>query len=465
MGLVTHSSHHQSRPGVVNLLLERLRQSLTARLLLLFLLTCLLIVGLLVGSLFHAIGSQWRYSISPHIEQYLDYVNEDLGYPPDQQRAIELAQKLPINIYIIGPGTDFSTNGRPLDTADLEFENRRNTRRKHFRKPYDERIEVGEHDDRTVLRNNTGEYSVYYELQHGRARSRHKDNLWVPLSLLVAILGGCYLVIRRMLRPVQDIKQAVHAMGAGDLDTRVPVRSNNDLGVLSSSINTMASDIEKLLNAKRQLLLGASHELRTPVTRAKIAAQMLDESENQKRIIEDLDEMESLIADIMESERVTGGHSALNITRVDTKDLITSVIHELRGSQEVETDFAIGQFEIDADTTRLRLLLRNLISNALYHGQSEKPPLVRVTGDDSNQTIAVVDYGRGIPKEVIDKVTEPFFRADPSRARTTGGFGLGLHICDLIVQAHGGQLDIESKPGAGTTVMVTLPRVQAGGAT
>ena len=312
-------------------MLQKLHQSLSTRLLLLFLLTSLLIVGLLVGSLFHAIGAQWRYSIAPHIEQYLDYVNEDLGYPPDQQRAKELAQKLSINIYVRGPDTNFSTSGKQLDVDDLEFKDRSHLHRKRLRKREQiRRIDVGEHDDRTVLRNKSGEYSVYYELQHRQARSRHKDNLWIPLCLLAAILGGCYLLIRRMLRPVQDIKQAVHAMGAGNLNTRVPVRSNNDLGTLSASINTMATDIEKLLDAKRQLLLGASHELRTPVTRAKIAAQMLDESANQQRIIADLDEMESLIADIMESERVTGGHLSLNISRVDPTELVSSVIQELR---------------------------------------------------------------------------------------------------------------------------------------
>lgn len=439
-------------------MLKKIHQSLSTRLLLLFLLTSLLIVGLLVGSLFHAIGAQWRYSIAPHIEQYLDYVNEDLGYPPDQQRAKELAQKLSINIYVRGPDTNFSTSGKQLNVDDLEFKDRSHLHRKRLRKRGQiRRIDVGEHDDRTVLRNKSGEYSVYYELQHRQARSRHKDNLWIPLCLLAAILGGCYLLIRRMLRPVQDIKQAVHAMGAGNLNTRVPVRSNNDLGILSASINTMATDIEKLLDAKRQLLLGASHELRTPVTRAKIAAQMLDESDNQQRIIADLDEMESLIADIMESERVTGGHLSLNISLVDPTELVTSVIQELSAEGEVDAKFGAELPDVNADTARLRLLLRNLISNALDHGESENSPLVTVACDNNNLTISVIDYGRGIAAEHLSRITEPFYRADASRTRSTGGFGLGLHLCDLIVQAHGGALKIDSTPGGGTTMIVSLP--------
>ncbi len=427
--------------------------------LLLFALTSLLIVVLLVSTLFSAIGSQWRYGIAPHIEQYLDYVNEDLGYPPDQARAGELAEKLRINIYITGPDTEFSTNGKQLNLDDLEFRDRRHSHRKHSDKSAKKpRINIGEHNDRTVLRNNSGDYNVYYELNHRHARSRHKDRLWLPLTLLGGILGGCYLIIRRMLRPVQDIKQAVRAMGAGELGTRVPVRSNNDLGQLSGSINTMASDIEKLLNAKRQLLLGASHELRTPVTRAKIATQMLEESSHQQSIVDDLDEMESLISDILESERVTGGHSALNIAEVNVQELVNTVIEELHCADLITTEFTADLPVLQADATRLRLLLRNLISNALKHGQGERPPVVQVDTADNNLRLAVTDYGPGIAEEHLARLTEPFYRADASRTRATGGFGLGLHISELIVQAHGGSLQFSSTPGTGTTVTVLLPQ-------
>lgn len=438
-------------------LFKKLRHSLTTRLLLLFVLTSLLMVGLLVGSLIHAIGSQWRHGIAPHIEQYLDYVNADLGYPPSQQRAIELAEKLPLNIYIQGPGVNFSTGNRVLDLEDLEFRDRRYPNRKRH---HSGRIDIGEHNDRTVLRNRTGEYRIYYEVQHHNSRNRGKDFLWIPVLCLGLILGGCYLILRRMLRPVQDIKQAVHAMGAGQLDTRVPVRSQNDLGSLAGSINTMAEDIESLLDAKRQLLLGASHELRTPITRAKIATQLLDDSENRKRIIEDLDEMESLIGDIIESERVTGGHSALNLSEINLTELLSTLIQDLH--ENIETDFSDKLPTIKADAVRLRLLFRNLINNALQHGANDKPPILKTSFDGTSIKVSVRDFGEGISAEHLDKLTEPFYRTDASRTRATGGFGLGLHIVDLIVKAHGATLSIDSPPSSdgksGTKVTVILPR-------
>jgi signal transduction histidine kinase len=440
--------------------LTRLRQSLTTRLLIVFILTSVLLTMLLVGSLFHAVRTQWRGTIAPHIEQYLDYVNEDLGYPPNRERALALSDKLSINIYIEGPDISFSTTGNPLDVSDLEFRESHahvKRRERRNRKALDPTIRIGEHNDRTVVRNQRGEYSVFYELRHRDQRPRERDRLWPPILILGAILGGCYWLLRRLLRPVQDISSAVRAMGAGRLDTRVPVRSGNDLGVLAQNINTMASDIEQLLDAKRQLLLGASHELRTPVTRAKLAAEMLADSNNRTRIIEDLNEMESLITEIMESERISGGHSVLTLTQVSLPALIASVLEALNCTASTICEFDDTLPVLQADATRLRLLFRNLISNAIKHGDSAQPILIKARVTDRFIRTTVTDYGEGIAAEHLDKITEPFYRADPSRARATGGFGLGLHLCELIVQAHGGRLSLDSTPGQGTVVTVDLP--------
>jgi len=379
--------------------------------------------------------------MAPHMEQYLDYVNKDLGYPPSRERADELASKLPINIYVEGPDTSFSTNNKPLNLEGLHFKQIRGDQQQP-------EIYIGEHHRRTVLKNRTREYSMYYELEHRSAQERRRGVMVKPLMILGLILGGCYLLVRRLLRPVHDIKEAVQLMGAGKLETRVPVRSNNDLGVLSSSINNMATDIQKLLDAKRQLLLGASHELRTPITRATVAAKMLPDSQNRTRIIEDLEEMESLIADIMESERVTGGHTALNLESVEVTQQIADVLEEMH-YPKVATDFAQHLPPIEADAVKIRLLLRNLLSNALEHGASDRPPVIKTVVNGNSIVITFTDYGPGVSPDHLSNLTEPFYRADPSRARSTGGFGLGLHLCDLIVQAHNGEMTIENHYTAG----------------
>ncbi len=440
--------------------IKRLKKSLPARLLLIFILVSILMSLLIVGTLVGGFASQWKVGVKPHLEQYLSYVNSDIGNPPSIERAEELAEQLPINIYISGNGLEYSSTGIPLDVDDLDF---RQDHRRWGRKNKPEfkfigqDISFGEHQDRTVLRNRIGDYQVYYELPHTH-KAAHRDSVvGKALFWLLIILLASYFILRRMLRPVQDIKVGVQKMGSGNLDYRIPVRGDNDLYELSASINRMAEDIEGMLDAKRQLLLGVSHELRSPLTRARIAVQMLEDSGNRDRIQEDLLEMEALITEILETERMKASHSALNRSKVDLVKLSRAVIEEI-SADRVQLLVKKDPFYVDVDEPRFRLLIRNLISNAIRHGgDAEQPPQITFSQEGTWITVQVSDKGPGIEPEHLEKVTEPFYRVDPSRTRSTGGFGLGLYLCKLIAEAHGGKLVITSGPNDGTRVDVMLP--------
>ncbi len=442
----------------------RFRRSLPARLLLVFVITSLLVTVLVVRMLVHAVGSQWQHNVKPHLEQYLVYVNADIGNPPDQQRAEQLAQNLPINIYIIGADQDYSSTGLPLDISDIKF--RKDTRSVQIQQrnptgdgqlPAEVTVSVGGDDTRSVMRAEVGAYQVYYEL-HKRNRPLRDRVVGRTLFGMLILLAICYFLIRRMLRPVHDIKAGAHRIGRGELDYRVPIRANNDLGELAGTINTMAGDIEKMLDAKRQLLLGVSHELRSPLTRATIATELLDESTNRSRIQEDLREMEILITEILETERMNSRHSVINRTPINLERIVSSVLQELPETR-TRTDIESGLPEVNLDETRIRLLLRNLLSNAVKHGgKGPTPPAIKIRGEGDNLIIEVSDSGPGIPEEHLSRLTEPFYRVDPSRTRATGGFGLGLYLCKVISEAHGGSLSITSAPGEGTKVTVVLPR-------
>ena len=300
---------------------------------------------------------------------------------------------------------------------------------------------------------------MYFELVHSRPGPHNDSGSLVALLALLATLIGCYLILRRMLRPVADISQGVKRMGAGELDYRIPQRANNDLGTLVGSINTMASDIEKMLDAKRQLLLGASHELRSPLTRARIATEMLPESGNKQRLTEDLHEMEKLIADLLESEKMNQGHAVLSKSMTNLRHLIDEVCTEL-GAADSIIEVSAALPEVDIDRTRIKLLLRNLIGNATtYGGPAPCRIYATISGTAPAQTLtlSVADTGPGIDAEHIEQLTEPFYRTDESRTRSTGGFGLGLYLCRLIAEAHGGTLQIDSTRGRGTTVSVQIP--------
>ncbi len=446
-------------------LLLKLKRSLTTRLLVVFLATSALLVASLFIVIAHGFATQWRVKARPHLEQYLDFVSAEIGSPPSEQKAKELAERLPVNIYIVGQTSFYSTNGQELDIENIRFAHP--ARRKFNRKSIaDANIEFSGDEDRTLLRTTVGDYKVYYELPHLRD-AKHQRLIIIPILLcLLTVMGICFLIIKRMLRPVRDIRDGVRLMGQGDLGHRVPVRHDNDLGELAGSINTMASDIEQMLDAKRQLLLGASHELRSPLTRAKVATQLLEESKARDLIEEDLIEMENLIANILESERMKTGHAALQRESFSLPQLIQSVVEETH-SANVTINAEENIPPIIADKTRLRILFRNLIGNAVNHNEHTQAPVtVEIESSTHTLLIRVIDSGAGIAPEHLDKVTEPFYRTDASRTRATGGFGLGLHLAKLISEAHGGSLSIESRTAddlnptnlTGTTVSVVLPK-------
>lgn len=437
---------------------RHLTKSLPARLLLVFIIISISIVILVISAIAGGLSYQWKDNIRPHLFQYLSYVNTDIGNPPDVNKAEKLSKQLAINIYISGNNTNYSSTGIPLNLGAIEFDDEHH-RRRWDKQQYPllldgQKISFGEHGERAILRSQIGDYQVYYELPH--QQSQRSKFLITTTVVLLLIIGFSYFILRRMLQPIQDISRSVKKMGQGDLSSRVATRSNNDLGELAKSINTMAEDIENMLDAKRQLLLAVSHELRSPLTRAKIATQMLEKSNNQTRIQEDLQEMEHLITEILEAERINGPHAVLQKKSVDMQALIQSVLTELPVNQ-VNLKLT-SPVTIDVDETRIRLLIRNLLLNAIDYSKGAKmPPEVHIKPNKQEVTIKVVDYGPGIPSAELNKITEPFYRPDPSRTRETGGLGIGLYLCKLIVEAHKGKLQIESELGQGTRVSFTLP--------
>lgn len=427
---------------------------------------CLIFIILIEG-----FAIQWKVNVRPHLEQYLDYIDQDIGNPPNVEKAAALAQRLPVNIYIIGPELNYSSTGSPLDLQGVSFERRKKWRKnspdsqKYHQDNYHQEkgiidnphLMFADADDRTLMRNQVDDFQVYFEISHlGNRDQSNRIRLWSVLGLLLILVLSFYQ-LRRMLRPVQDIKLGVKKMGAGQLDFRVPIRKENDLGELSGSINQMALDIEQMLDAKRQLLLAVSHELRSPLTRAKIASQMLEDSLNKERLQEDIHEMESLISEILETERMNTPHAVLNKTPVDLEGVVASVIAELPENEvRVSSEQNLPSFMLDEK--RIRLLMRNTINNAICHSvDATSPPLVSISYQDRWVKLTVQDFGAGIGEQDLQHITEPFYRADPSRTRDTGGFGIGLYLCKLIVEAHKGELEITSELGNGTLVEIKLP--------
>jgi signal transduction histidine kinase len=223
----------------------------------------------------------------------------------------------------------------------------------------------------------------------------------------------------------------------------------------------MADDIQQMLDAKRQLLLAISHELRSPLTRAKVSVDMLDDGNARQELNRDLDEMEKLIEELLETERLSTRHHALNRDEVSLNDLIEGVVVTYFEESEVKLILPPEPITLSVDVSRLRLLLKNLLQNALRHTSDEaQPPQLSLRQGDKTVSMRVQDFGSGIERQHLPHLTEPFYRVDPARQRETGGYGLGLYLCRMIVEAHGGTLTIQSTLGEGTTVDIELPLTQ-----
>ena len=218
----------------------------------------------------------------------------------------------------------------------------------------------------------------------------------------------------------------------------------------------MATQIKAMLESKSGLLLAISHELRSPITRMRVNLELLEESDIQQKLIDDIREMETLITAILESEKLSSSHAPLNLSRCEMLNLIEEVVQAHPCRNRIKTSMSPVAFEMDQ--LRLKLLLKNLLDNACHYSIDEQALIeVSLRHDQKTASIEVQDRGIGIAAEDIPHLTEAFYRPDQARRRDTGGYGLGLYLCKLIVEAHGGEIIIESEPGTGTRVVVKLP--------
>jgi signal transduction histidine kinase len=278
----------------------------------------------------------------------------------------------------------------------------------------------------------------------------------VLFLLLGSILLLLYLLIRRMFKPIEAMSEQVGKIGAGDLTQDIETDGKGELGMLAEGINRMSAQIKVMLESKSALLLAISHELRSPITRMRVNLELLAESEIQHKLIDDIREMETLIASILESEKLNAGHAPLLLSRCEMLGLVEEVIKVHPCRKRIRS--RLSPVELEVDQLRMKLLIKNLIDNACHYTIDDQEEVeISLSHDQQNVNIEVRDRGVGIKTEDIPKVTEPFYRPDSSRQRDNGGYGLGLYLCKLIVDAHGGQIVIESEPGNGTKVIVSLP--------
>lgn len=301
------------------------------------------------------------------------------------------------------------------------------------------------------------------------AFERRPQRLGHLLAALLLLTLMAWLYIRHLLEPLDAIGAGARRFGAGDFSEPIPARCVDDsgeLGELAATLNTMGRDIHQMLEAKRALLLAISHELRSPLTRARLNTELLPESAEVRpqrdALLRDLQEMALLISDLLESERLAGPHAALQREPTELPALALAAVQELAvrhaAAEQVSIQADANLPRLDLDPNRMRLLLRNLLDNALRHGAgADRSPEVHLRRtNDGGMAIEVRDYGPGVPESQLSRLAQAFYRPDSARTRAAGGVGLGLYLCRLIAQAHGGAFEVRNAE-PGLSVLVTLP--------
>lgn len=273
--------------------------------------------------------------------------------------------------------------------------------------------------------------------------------------VLMLLTWVAYAIIRHIVRPISALAAGAEAFGRGDLHHRVPVIHRDEIGDLAMRFNQMADDIQAMLDGKRALLLAISHELRSPLTRARLHAELVEEGASKTSLLQELAQMRDLISALLESERLDRGHTALQVSPCDLAGLV-----EEQAQPGVALQIEPGLPALPVDRMRIQLLLRNLVHNALRHNDPDRGPVVvtfeAAAPGGGAQRLTVRDHGPGVSPEALPQLGQPFFRPDEARTRAEGGVGLGLSLCRLVAQAHGSELVLRNvTPGFEASVTLS----------
>lgn len=290
-------------------------------------------------------------------------------------------------------------------------------------------------------------------------RGLHAKMLWLLLFLVMGVVCTAYIFQRRLLRPVRLLDDGVTKLSTGDLNVAVPVVTRDEFGALTDAFNKMVGRVKQMIQARDQLLLDVSHELRSPLTRLKVALALLPEDENRAGMVDDLNEMEAMIAELLELERIREGRG-LRPQRQDLVPLLRELGEAYKNPPPgVCLVTAFAEVHVDIDREKIRTVLRNLLENARkFSLPDSRPTEIDVAEEASAILVRVRDDGPGIPESDMANVFEPFYRLDRSRSRKTGGYGLGLSICKRIMEAHGGSIVVINNPGRGASFVLTFPK-------
>ncbi len=298
------------------------------------------------------------------------------------------------------------------------------------------------------------------------------------LALIILLTLIIWIVVRQVVRPVREVVRISQLFTEGDFRQRMQVKSNDEIATLGNAFNEMAESLEKqiarlenLSRVQQRFVSDVSHELRTPLTTLRMASGVIHNARDtfdpviarsSELLVGQIDRFERLLEDLLEVSRFDAEVAVLEAVEFDICSSLERCISDLslvakEHNIEIHLNRPRDPVLVSADIRRVERVVRNLLSNAIDHSEG-KPVEVRVMASSDDIAIGVRDYGVGIEPRLLNRVFDRFWRADPSRARTRGGIGLGLSIALEVASLHNGELEAWGEIGKGAHFVLYLPR-------
>nr|WP_209731290.1 MtrAB system histidine kinase MtrB [Arthrobacter sp. CAN_C5] len=328
------------------------------------------------------------------------------------------------------------------------------------------------------------EYALYliYDLSSMQATLDYIHGvIWIAGTLLLVTIGAiAWFVTRSVVGPVSHAAVVSEKLASGHLQERMDVKGEDEVARLGASFNHMAESLQdqitqlaQLSQMQQRFVSDVSHELRTPLTTVRMAAEVLHDARanfdpinrrSAEILYNQVERFQALLADLLEISRFDAGAAVLEPESIDIFQIVRYVIdgaQPLADACGSELTIISRETEcvVEVDPRRIDRILRNLVVNALEHGDG-KPVVIYIASNPDAVAVAVRDYGIGMTPLEASRVFDRFWRADPARARTTGGSGLGLSIATEDAHLHGAWLQAWGSPGKGACFRLTLPKLR-----